>query len=170
MNIDIKDLNDLEGGAAAKLFKTCCGSTRWAREMAARRPFDSAQDLLSTADDVWETMGRDDILEAFSHHPQIGADIDELRKKFADTAAWSASEQSSVGGASDEVLERLRDLNQDYLDRFGYIFIVCATGKSAPEMLELLEQRIDNHPEDELDIAAAEQAKITKLRLEKMEI
>lgn len=170
MKADIQHLNELENAEAVTLLKTCCGSTRWAREMAGRRPFDSPRDVLATADDVWETMGRDDILEAFSHHPQIGADIDELRRKFADTAAWSASEQSSVGGASDEVLERLRDLNQSYLDRFGYIFIVCATGKSAPEMLELLEQRIDNHPEDELDIAAAEQAKITKLRLEKLEI
>ena len=113
-------------------------------------------------------MERADVLEAFTHHPRIGADIDALRAKYASTAEWSAGEQSSVTTASDQTLRALRDANVAYEACYGHIFIVCATGKSASEMLSILKSRMDNDPRDELRVAAAEQAKITRLRLEKL--
>jgi 2-oxo-4-hydroxy-4-carboxy-5-ureidoimidazoline decarboxylase len=124
--------------------------------------------LFEVADRVWSELEPKDYLEAFSHHPQIGADIAELKRKFATTASWSASEQAGAGGAELETLEALRDENRTYFERFGFIFIVCATGKTAAEMLELLRARLPNDPATELRIAAGEQAKITKLRLEKL--
>ncbi len=113
-------------------------------------------------------MERDDVLEALTHHPRIGADIGELRKKYAATAAWAAGEQAGAGAASEETLRALHAGNLRYEARFGHIFVVCATGKSAGEMLELLEGRIDHDPETEIRIAAAEQAKITRIRLAKL--
>jgi 2-oxo-4-hydroxy-4-carboxy-5-ureidoimidazoline decarboxylase len=113
-------------------------------------------------------MERADILEAFSHHPEIGGDLDALRARFPTTAAWSTSEQSAVTDADRETLEALRDGNAAYRERFGHLFIVCATGKSAQEMLALLRARLANDPEAELRVAAAEQARITRLRLEKL--
>ena len=113
-------------------------------------------------------MDFSDILEAFSHHPKIGANIETLRAKFQQTAGWSASEQASVSQASDAVLQALAQGNIDYEAKFGYIFIVCATGKSAAEMLNLLQARLVNTPADEIKLAAAEQAKITRIRLEKL--
>ncbi len=146
----------------------CCGARRWAEGMVARRPFGTDAALFAAADAVWATMERADILEAFSHHPRIGADVEKLREKFARTAELSAGEQAGVSGASEEVLRRLRDMNLRYEERFGYIFIVCASGKSAEEMLAIVESRIDNDEAAELRIAAGEQAKITRLRLEKL--
>ena len=136
--------------------------------MLERRPYPSTAALLALADDVWRGLAPSDQLEAFSHHPQIGADLGELRRKFAATAAWSASEQAGAAEADLETLRGLRDANRDYLARFGFIFIVCATGKSAAEMLTLMRERLANDPARELQVAAAEQAKITKLRLEKV--
>jgi len=146
----------------------CCGATRWADAMMERRPFGDDGALFAAADEVWAAMEKDDVLEAFSHHPRIGADVDKLREKFAPTADWSAGEQSAVAAATEETLLHLRDTNVRYEERHGYIFIVCATGKSAGEMLAILEGRIDNEPEAELAIAAGEQAKITRIRLEKL--
>ncbi len=123
---------------------------------------------MEMADKMWENLEKEDYLEAFSHHPKIGADPDELRRKFKRTHEQSAAEQSGVKSASDETLEELAKQNQIYLDRFGYIFIVCASGKSATEMLEILKGRVNNPEDIELKIAAAEQAKITKIRLEKL--
>ncbi len=108
-----------------------------------------------------------DWLEAFAAHPKIG-DRDALRAKFAATAAWSAIEQAGVDGAPEEVLDALADANDRYHERFGYIFIVCATGKTAEEMLALIRERLSNDPEVELRTAAAEQAKIARIRLEKL--
>ena len=137
--------------------------------MLARRPFESDEAVLQAADDVWEELGREDYLEAFSHHPKIGADIESLRKKFQSTAAWSSGEQAGVSMADEETLRGLAKGNIDYEARFGYIFIVCATGKSAGEMLALLRARLPNPPDRELAIAAGEQAKITRIRLEKLQ-
>lgn len=146
----------------------CCGAARWVDGMLERLPFGSDAALLEAADEVWSTLGRSDFLEAFSHHPRIGADVGELREKFAATADLSAGEQAGVAEAGEEVLLRLRDMNVRYEERFGYVFIVCASGKSASEMLAILESRFDNESDEELRIAAAEQAKITKLRLAKL--
>ena len=113
-------------------------------------------------------MGEADIVEAFGHHPEIGASLDALRDKFASTAQWASSEQASVAAATEQTLLALRDGNVAYRERFGFIFIVCATGKSAAEMLSLLEARLGNARDRELSIAAAEQGKITALRLAKI--
>lgn len=145
----------------------CCGASRWVEGMLARRPF--GERTVEVAREVWATMAKDDVLEAFEHHPRIGADIDELRKRFARTHDLSASEQSGVSEASEDTIRRLRDGNVAYEERFGHIFIVCASGKSADEMLALLTARMDNDPEAELAIAAAEQMKITELRLGSLE-
>ena len=151
----------------ATLLKVC-GSRRWARAMLRRRPFTSRAALLGWAEAEWWRLGDKDWLEAFSHHPQIGANVDELREKYAATAEQSAAEQAGVQGASEETLAALAEGNRDYLAHFGYIFLVCATGKSADEMLTLLRSRLGNVPDDELRIAAGEQAKITRLRLLKL--
>jgi 2-oxo-4-hydroxy-4-carboxy-5-ureidoimidazoline decarboxylase len=118
---------------------------------------------------VWAQLGPDDYREAFSHHPEIGANLGDLRKKFEKTADWSRAEQSAALGASEATLLALRDGNRAYRERFGFSFIVCATGKGAEEMLALLQTRLKHSPDLELDIAATEQAKITHLRLEKLE-
>ena len=164
MNLDAINLAT-EADARAVLLR-CCGARRWADAMLARRPFASADDLFRAAADIWAGLARADWLEAFAAHPRIG-DIDNLRKKFATTADWSAKEQAGVAGAAEDVLRDLADGNLRYEERFGHIFIVCATGKTAAEMLALLRERLVNDPEAELRIAAAEQAKITRLRLEK---
>ena len=162
-------LNGLDESAAYGLLEQCCGARRWVQQMVAQRPYQNLDSLRETAQRVWETMERDDILEAFDHHPRIGADIQALREKFARTASLSESEQASVAEASESTLLALRDGNRQYEERFGHIFIVCASGKSAEEMLALLQSRMNNEPEDELRIAATEQAKITLLRLEKIQ-
>jgi 2-oxo-4-hydroxy-4-carboxy-5-ureidoimidazoline decarboxylase len=135
--------------------------------MVAARPFADRVQLLAFADALARDLSRADWLEAFSHHPRIG-DVAALREKFAATAAWASQEQRGAAAASDATLEALARGNRTYEERFGYIFIVCATGRSADEMLALLEARLHNDPADELGFAAAEQMKITRLRLEKL--
>lgn len=147
----------------------CCGAARWVDAMLGRRPFGSDAALMRSADAVWASMEEADILEAFAHHPRIGADLAQLRERFGSTAAWASSEQAGAQAASEETLQALRDGNLAYEARFGFIFIVCATGKRADEMLALLQARMDNEREAELRVAAGEQAKITKLRLAKLE-
>jgi 2-oxo-4-hydroxy-4-carboxy-5-ureidoimidazoline decarboxylase len=148
-------------------FRSCCGSMRWSEQMARIRPFDSEVALFEAAERVWWGLDRADWLEAFAAHPKIG-DRDAMRAKFAATAAWSAREQSGIEGASEDVLQELAEANVRYEERFGYLFIVCATGKAAEEMLALLEHRLPNDPDLEIKAAAAEQAKITRIRLEKL--
>jgi 2-oxo-4-hydroxy-4-carboxy-5-ureidoimidazoline decarboxylase len=144
----------------------CCGSSRWVAGMLAARPFADEASMLAAADRVWATTGDADWLEAFTHHPKIG-DRDSLRQKFASTATWAAHEQSGTSSASEDVLTALAEGNAAYEAQNGFIFIVCATGKTAPEMLALLQARLPNDRETELRIAAGEQHKITRLRLEK---
>ncbi|MCZ7678176.1 MAG: 2-oxo-4-hydroxy-4-carboxy-5-ureidoimidazoline decarboxylase [Sandaracinaceae bacterium] len=160
------DAMDLETARAA--LTRCCGARRWVDGMLARRPFGADEALMEAADQVWSTMEREDVLEAFTHHPRIGASVEELRKRFASTSAWSAGEQGAVAAAGEETLRALSAGNAAYEARYGFIFIVCATGKSAEEMLALLNARMGHEPGDELRVAAAEQAKITKLRLAKL--
>ena len=134
--------------------------------MLARRPFGSREALLDAARDEWFALSPDDWREAFLHHPAIG-DVRSLRERFPATHQLSASEQAGVAAASDDTLTRLADGNRRYRERFGYTFIVCAAGKSAGEMLRLLEARLGNDPAVEIGVAAEEQAKITALRLTK---
>jgi len=161
-------LNQASEGEARQLLQRCCGAARWVDGMLAARPFASEHALFSQAEAVWQALEASDFIEAFAHHPEIGADLGELRRRFTSTAALSEGEQAGAAGASEAMLLALRRQNQAYRERFGYSFIVCATGKTAREMLSLLEQRLDSTPENELGIAAAEQAKITRLRLEKL--
>ena len=126
--------------------------------MVARRPFQSSDQLLLAADDIWWSLDGGDWLEAFSHHPRIGERA----------AGWANDEQSGTRGASADTLEKLADLNHEYERKFAHVFLICATGKGADEMLSSLERRLRNEPAIELRIAASEQAKITRLRLEKL--
>jgi len=146
--------------AEGELLK-CCGSTAWARTMAGRRPFVSFDRLLKAASEVWNRLDRADWMEAFRAHPRIGE-----RKEIVHV--WAAREQSGMERAGVAVTNALEEGNREYLAKFGYIFIVCATGKSANEMLSILQSRLLNSPEEELRIAMAEQNKIAWLRLEKL--
>lgn len=165
----LEGLNALSESEAVAALMTCCGSTRWAERMASSRPFSSWTQVQGTAEWLWWQLDDADWLEAFTHHPRIGADPEKLREKFAATADWSAGEQAGVSGASDDVIDRLAKGNTDYEERFGYIFIVCASGLSAEKMLSKLEARMDHAGENEIRIAAGEQAKIIALRIEKLE-
>lgn len=162
-------LNALPLEAARAVLTRCCGAARWVEGMLAQRPFASRSAMLAAGAEVWARLNQKDYLEAFAHHPEIGADLELLRNKFATTADWASAEQSGAANASEATLRALRDGNAAYRRHFGYSFIVCATGKSAQQMLDLLNARLDHSPEHELACAAAEQAKITHLRLEKLE-
>jgi 2-oxo-4-hydroxy-4-carboxy-5-ureidoimidazoline decarboxylase len=162
-------LNALSRQAASEALTRCCGATSWVQGMLARLPFASHTAMFAAAVEIWAQLGPDDYREAFGHHPEIGSNLDELRKKFAKTADWSAAEQSAALSASEATLHALQRGNLAYRERFGFSFIVCASGKSAEEMLALLQIRLKHAPDLELGIAAAEQAKITHLRLEKLE-
>jgi 2-oxo-4-hydroxy-4-carboxy-5-ureidoimidazoline decarboxylase len=159
-------LNALNGAEAERALFRCCGSTHWVRAMLAERPFPSSAALFRAAERHLGALGPADHLEAFSHHPQIGEDLAALKQRFAHTLSLSSAEQSGVAAADEQTLLALRDGNRAYRERFGFIFIVCATGKSAQELLAALRERIGNDPGVELAIAAGEQAKIARLRLE----
>jgi 2-oxo-4-hydroxy-4-carboxy-5-ureidoimidazoline decarboxylase len=137
--------------------------------MAAARPFPDEDAMHRTAERAFDLLEQTDWLEAFRAHPRIG-DRETLRSRFRSTHEWSMEEQRGAAGAPDEVLDALEAGNQAYENRFGHIFIVCATGKTAAEMLSLLRSRLENDPATELRIAAAEQRKITYLRLEKLSV
>lgn len=163
-------LNLINRASAAEAFRLlfhCCGASRWARRMADVRPFATREAIATEAERSFDELTPADWLEAFTHHPQIG-DVESLRKKFKDTAHLAGAEQAGAKSASDAVLKALTAGNQRYLEKFGFIFIVCATGKSAAEMLTLLEARLDNTRDQELAIAAGEQRKITMIRLSKI--
>jgi 2-oxo-4-hydroxy-4-carboxy-5-ureidoimidazoline decarboxylase len=149
---------------ARELLRTCCGSASWIERMVARRPFGRRDAMLAAAREEWFALPPEDWREAFSHHPKIG-DRDALRRRFAATRHLSEREQAGVAGTSDEVLDQLADGNRVYEEKFGYIFIVYATGKSAEEMLGHLRSRLQNDPETEIHIAAGEHARIAERRL-----
>lgn len=159
-------LNALEPRQAADVLRRACGAERWVTSMLARRPFASTGELLASASEEWQRATEQECLEAFSQHPQIGEDLPALRERFGSTLDLTSREQAGVEGSSEETLLALRDMNVAYRRRFGFIFIICATGKTAAQMLEALRQRLDNERRAELAIAAAEQARITRLRLE----
>jgi len=168
----LKRLNDLPATQAEAHLLACCGASRWARDMVARRPFGSVAELFAAADEIWRSFGREDWLEAFSRHPQIGEKAGEKRIHSEEgqqiSSRWSAEEQSWAQRNPADVMVRLAEGNRAYRQRFGYIFIVCATSKTAEEMLAILERRLQNDASGELAIAAEEQRRITRLRLEKL--
>ena len=171
MTQGIARLNALSSEEAQAELLKCCGSTNWARRMAQQRPFptggDAMRRLLDSADRVWWDLGREDWLEAFSRHPRIGEKA-AAKDASAETRRWSEEEQSGTRSAREQVLAALAKANRAYEQRFGYVFIVCATGKSSEEMLALLQQRLQNDPAAELRMAAEEQRRITHLRLQKL--
>lgn len=165
--MSLRRLNAMPADAARPALARCCGAKAWIDDMVARRPFADRDALVRAADECWAALSREARLEAFAHHPRIG-DGQALRERFAATAGWAAGEQSGAASASRETLDRLVAANQLYETRFGYIFIVCATGKSADEMLAALEHRLGNEPGPEFEVACAEQAQIARLRLDKL--
>ena len=160
-------LNALSESEAHASFERCCAARRWIDRMNAARPFADDNAVQSAATQIWNALPPDAWLQAFAAHPRIG-DVTSLRARFANTKGWAAGEQSAAETASDVTISRLAARNEKYFQKFGFIFIVCATGKSAEQMLEILEARLSNEPDEELPIAAAEQLKITILRLNKL--
>lgn len=163
----LEELNALPEAEAREAFARCCGATRWVEQMVARRPYVSLRLLLGIAHGFWTGLGPEDWREAFTHHPRIG-DLASLERRFASTADLASREQAAVAAASRVVLEALAEGNRAYEERFGYIFIVFASGRTADEMLALLKDRLANDPGIELGIAAKEQWKIMRLRLDTM--
>jgi OHCU decarboxylase len=159
-------LNALGDAEAEGELLKCCGSTSWARRLAARRPFGNVDELFTAAEQIWWSLGEEDWLEAFSAHPRIGGRRAE-RLQDAQAQAWSEHEQAGARGIDETMQDELARANRAYEEKFGYIFIVCATGKTAAEMLALLRARLVNDSGSELRRAADEQSKITRLRLEK---
>jgi OHCU decarboxylase len=176
----LERLNSLPPHEAEMEFGRCCGATNWAQRMAAARPFSNTSQLFSIADNIWWSLEPADWLEAFASHPRIGETKPALAtdaEAQSDTTAavragtperWSAQEQSALQNASEETVRALADLNREYEKKFGYVYIVCATGRSSDEMLAILQGRLSNDRETELRTAASEQSRITKLRLGKL--
>ncbi len=158
--MDLSVFNSLPEDEALAQMLGCCHCFRWAARMVAGRPYADLESLLQAAEDSWARVGEADYLEAFSAHARIG-DIEKLRNRFSRAHA----EQGQVLAASEEVLQQLFKLNQEYEKKHGFIFIVCATGKSASEMLRILQLRLPLSRDQELENAAQEQAKITAIRL-----
>jgi OHCU decarboxylase len=163
----LEKLNNLESEIAHARFLDCCGSDQWASLMEQARPFADLDDLLNQAEQIWQSLSAEDWLEAFASHPKIGS-RKAAPKQQQQAAEWSKGEQSGTRTATETVLDRLAGANRLYENKFGYIFIVCATGKSAEEMLAICETRLNNEVEIELPIAAEEQRKITEIRLKKL--
>lgn len=163
----ISTFNDPNDSLVRKHLLHCCTSTVWVNRMLESRPFTNAQALFNSANTHWQNLTEDDYLQAFDGHPKIG-DIESLRSKYAHTKKLAAGEQTQVSTASDDVMQKLAKNNADYQTKFGFIFIVYATGKSAQQMLDLLLERIDNNRQSELANAAEEQRKIFQLRLQKL--
>lgn len=163
----LDQLNTLPSTAAAAEFLKCCGSQRWSQAMTAARPFHGLDEMLAEADRVWWSLDEADWLEAFRAHPKIG-EKKAAATQSAEAQKWSAQEQAGVAQASAQTISQLTARNQEYEDRFGFIFIVCASGKSSEEMLAIINDRSRNDAKTELRTAAEEQSKITRLRLEKL--
>ena len=167
MQENLARLNALDAGEAERELLKCCGSQAWARKLAAQRPFGETRELLQAADEIWWSLDASDWLEAFAAHPKIGGKR-AAREQDAQAQSWSEQEQSGARDAGQATLDELAAANREYEERFGHIFIVCATGKTAGEMLALLRARLPNEAATELRNAAEEQRKITRLRLEKL--
>lgn len=163
----ITEFDALPDHEAWPLLQSCCGSSAWVQSMLAHRPFGTLVRVLDAADEIWWSLTPDDWREAFDHHPRIGERAAAAPQSAA-ARDWSADEQRGASAAGEATRQALAEGNREYERRFGHIYLVCATGKSAEEMLALLRQRLSNDPATELRVAAGEQAKITRLRLEKL--
>ena len=155
----LADFNSADAHTAVLRMLECCGSSAWASGMAARRPFTDRIHLHVSAEEVWRALSEADWLEAFAKHPKIGE---------SSNVVWAALEQSGMNLAAKETAAAMRELNRQYESRFGFIFITCASGKSAEEMHRELVERLSNDRPEELLMAVAEQRDITALRLRKL--
>ncbi len=162
----IERFNALDAANACRDAERFCGSSTWCNQFISQRPLNRVNDLHKAADSAFDKLRREDWLEAFAHHPKIG-DIDSLRMKYQGNRQWSAGEQSGIAEVDEATLNSLAAANLAYETKFGFIFIVCATGKSAAEMLGLLQVRLVNNREQELANAAGQQRLITHLRIDK---
>jgi 2-oxo-4-hydroxy-4-carboxy-5-ureidoimidazoline decarboxylase len=156
--------------AAAREILPCCGSKAWAQKMAARRPFEDWDALIATSDEMWRNLNESDWMEAFNSHPRIGesrAADSSAPRSSPRSSTWAMQEQKTVADAADAVKIALAEGNREYENKFGRIFIVCATGRSAAELLEILRVRLQNDAGAELREAAEQQRQIIQLRLRK---
>lgn len=165
--MDLHTFNTLPKEEKSVQLSRCCGSTCWVQGMLEAFPFDDLVELLEQSEEKWYACSPSDWLEAFQHHPKIG-DTKSLVERFSATASWASAEQAAASKAGEDVFFKLARLNAEYEEKFGFIFIVCATGKPATEMLSLLDDRLSNEYDKELNNAAEEQLKITQLRLQKL--
>lgn len=163
----IAEFDQLADEKKKQLLFNCCGCSAWVNEMMTVFPVEDLIDLLEYAEEKWYDCSPADWLEAFENYPKIG-DMELIRQRYAQTANYIEVEQAGIQDSSPEILEELMVANDEYEDTFGYIFIVDAIGKPAGEMLEILKERLENDPREEIMVAAAEQDKITKRRLKKL--
>jgi len=166
MNAILADWNEADEAQATAAMIACCGSREWAAAMVALRPIKSVAELSESADRVWSKMNESDLMEAFACHPRIG-EHKAAEGATARSASWSSQEQSSIESAEQRVLVELEEANASYEEQFGFTYIVCATGKSAAEMLAILKRRLENERGAELREAAEQQRQITQIRLGK---
>jgi len=164
--MNLQEINEMNVSDAKHAFMQCCTSSAWVNKMVASRPYPAADELFDAANQNWIGLSEGDYLEAFDGHPKIG-DVSSLMKKYANTKSLAAGEQSGMNEADQQTIQELSQGNNDYQEKFGFIFIVCATGKSAGEMSALLQARIGNNRDTELKNAAEEQRKIFHIRLNK---
>lgn len=165
MNPNLAEWNEEPESVAMETMIACCGASRWAEAMVALRPFSSIVELSTEADRVWSTMDEADWMQAFASHPRIGEH--KAAHANAISAAWSQQEQSSAANSAERVMDDLADGNRLYEERFGFTYIVCATGKSAEEMLAILNRRLARDRSTELREAAEQQRQIMQIRLGK---
>jgi 2-oxo-4-hydroxy-4-carboxy-5-ureidoimidazoline decarboxylase len=165
MNAVLEAWNNADESTATEAMLACCGAHRWAAQMVALRPIMNIVALSKAADQVWAAMGESDWMEAFAFHPRIGER--EAYAASGKSIAWSAQEQAGTSNATNDVMRELAEGNAQYEQRFGFTYIVCATGKSADEMLAILKRRLANDRETELREAAEQQRQITQIRLGK---
>lgn len=166
--MSLDELNEATEEQAYTFFERCCCAPNWIKYMIKARPFIDTASLLATSEKRFEQLSEQDYLAAFLGHPQIG-DLNTLHEKYANTSGTASNEQAGMSQADTKVLEEMMQLNSAYVEKFGFIFIVCASGKSALEMLTLIKNRIGNCYDTELKIAGKEQAKITTIRLEQLQ-
>jgi 5-hydroxyisourate hydrolase/2-oxo-4-hydroxy-4-carboxy-5-ureidoimidazoline decarboxylase len=166
--ITLRQLNSLSEREAFAQLEQCCVSKTWVNQMLTSRPFSSENELIKKAASIWyNDCSVKDFKDAFTGHPKIG-NVESLKEKFAHTAEWAGNEQSRVTGANIETIEALTKANELYEDKFGYIFIVSASGKSAETILAIINSRLNNKGDDEIYVAMNEQHKITVIRLVKL--
>ena len=169
----LQNINGLSQEEAYQAFYSCCSSRTWALIMVGGLPFKAEAEMFTLASKAWDQCKLPDWMEAFSHHPRIGGNMDVLRAKYQSTGLnlntqWPSQEQKGVMGASDAILQALAHENEQYEKKFGFVFLICATGKTASEMLDALSMRLPNTKEQEIENARNEQGKITVVRLKKL--